>query len=123
MGISPLDIDEPLCYILASKISNTSVLDFDLEVYKTVATSTSAPGGGAGQEVLEAPTCRHQWLIETPAGPSSKGVCRLCGAQGEFQNYIEGSAWGYDISLEHLAGGPRIPTTSDIRDDGGLDEE
>ena len=122
MGISPIDIDEPLCYILASKISNTSVLDFDLEVYKTVATSTSAPGGGAGQEVLEAPTCRHQWLIETPAGPSSKGVCRLCGAQGEFQNYIEGSAWGYDISLEQLSGGSRLPTARQVKDDTDEDE-
>ena len=32
--------------------------------------------------------CRHHWVIESPAGPTSKGVCRLCGAQGEFKNYL-----------------------------------
>ena len=122
MGIRPLDINEPLCYILASNISNTSVLDFELEAYKTVTTSASAPGGGTGQEVLEAPTCRHQWLIETPAGPSSKGACRLCGEQREFQNYIEGSAWGYDISLEQLSGGSRLPTATQAKDDTDEDE-
>jgi hypothetical protein len=94
-----------------------------MEGFKRVETSISDQGAGIGSEVLQAPSCRHQWLIDTPAGPSSRGVCRLCGEERQFQNYIEGTSWGYDISLEQLAGGPRIPTTSDIRDDGGLDEE
>ena len=32
--------------------------------------------------------CRHYWVIESPAGRMSKGVCRLCGAQREFRNYL-----------------------------------
>lgn len=24
--------------------------------------------------------CRHHWLIESPHGPTSMGICRLCGA-------------------------------------------
>jgi len=59
----------------------------------------------------ETTACRHQWIIDSPAGPSSKGACRRCGAEREFMNYIEGSTWGgYDVSLEHLAGGARFPT-------------
>ena len=32
--------------------------------------------------------CRHYWMIETPAGRTSRGVCALCGAQQEFRNYL-----------------------------------
>lgn len=32
--------------------------------------------------------CRHFWVIETPNGPVSRGVCRLCGEKKEFSNYI-----------------------------------
>jgi hypothetical protein len=32
--------------------------------------------------------CRHYWIIESPGGPISKGVCRLCGAVSEFRNYV-----------------------------------
>ena len=60
--------------------------------------------------VEEAVACRHQWIIATPDGPSSKGTCRQCGGEREFMNYIEGSTWGYDVSLDHLAGGTRFPT-------------
>jgi hypothetical protein len=33
--------------------------------------------------------CHHYWILEIPAGPASKGVCKLCGAQKEFRNYIQ----------------------------------
>ena len=84
---------------------------------------TSLSDRGAGSEVLGAPTCRHQWLIDSPAGPSSKGVCSLCGEEKDFQNYIEGSSWGYDISLEQLAGGSRIPTQAATGDEKNLAED
>lgn len=29
--------------------------------------------------------CRHHWLIEPPDGPTSEGVCKLCGARREFR--------------------------------------
>ncbi len=32
--------------------------------------------------------CRHYWVIESPAGRTSRGVCSLCGAQREFKNYL-----------------------------------
>ena len=30
--------------------------------------------------------CQHHWLIEEPAGPTSHGVCKRCGAEREFFN-------------------------------------
>ncbi|MBI2831778.1 MAG: hypothetical protein HYX79_05940 [Chloroflexi bacterium] len=32
--------------------------------------------------------CCHFWMIESPNGPTSKGVCRFCGAEKEFNNSI-----------------------------------
>ena len=118
-----LDNGESLCYSRASHIV-IQWLGFGLkEGFKRVETSILGQGAGVGSEVLEAPSCRHQWLIDSPAGPSSSGVCRLCGEERQFQNYIEGTSWGYDISLEQLAGGSRIPTTRDMRGEKGTDEE
>ena len=30
--------------------------------------------------------CHHYWKIEAANGPQSKGVCKICGAEQEFQN-------------------------------------
>ena len=35
--------------------------------------------------------CAHHWMIETSQGPMSKGVCRLCGENREFNNSPEAS--------------------------------
>ncbi len=33
--------------------------------------------------------CAHHWQIETPAGETSLGVCKLCGATRAFANYSQ----------------------------------
>jgi len=33
--------------------------------------------------------CAHHWIIETPDGPISKGVCRLCGEERDFNNSMD----------------------------------
>lgn len=42
--------------------------------------------------VMERPVtrgiCRHHWLIEPPNGPTSKGVCKLCGEVKVFDNLL-----------------------------------
>jgi hypothetical protein len=30
--------------------------------------------------------CRHHWMLGSPVGELSKGVCKLCGALREFQS-------------------------------------
>ena len=32
--------------------------------------------------------CRHHWVIESPNGPMSLGVCKLCGTEREFRNSL-----------------------------------
>lgn len=42
--------------------------------------------------------CCHHWVIESPKGPTSKGVCKYCGAEREFFNYWGDFFWEDDIS-------------------------
>jgi len=66
--------------------------------------------------VVDAPVCGHQWMIDSPNGPQSRGVCRLCGAERSFQNFIEGSSWGYNVSLDQLRGdSDRLPVSTPER--------
>lgn len=51
--------------------------------------------------------CHHRWSIEYPEGPFSRGVCQRCGAQRDFQNYIEYSWWEED-SPPGLPGSPPL---------------
>ena len=44
----------------------------------------------------------HEWVIEAPNGPASNGKCDICGSTREFSNYVETSAWGYDISAGQI---------------------
>lgn len=37
--------------------------------------------------------CSHHWEIESPAGPSSSGRCKLCGVTSEFPNYADVAKW------------------------------
>ncbi|MEX2553782.1 MAG: hypothetical protein WD627_12375 [Actinomycetota bacterium] len=46
-----------------------------------------------GRSVLETPTCQHHWLIEAPEGPTSKGLCKKCGAEREFLNSLSNDLW------------------------------
>ena len=32
--------------------------------------------------------CAHHWMIEVSKGPTSKGVCKVCGQRKEFLNAI-----------------------------------
>ena len=45
----------------------------------------------------------HEWVIDAPNGPASSGKCDICGKTREFSNYVETSAWGYDISAGQIS--------------------
>ncbi len=38
--------------------------------------------------------CQHHWLIQAADGPTSPGVCRVCGEGRDFKNYVETATWG-----------------------------
>jgi len=37
--------------------------------------------------------CRHFWMIDRPNGPTSTGICQICGERGTFKNSMPGSGW------------------------------
>ncbi len=37
--------------------------------------------------------CPHHWIIESAAGPTSKGVCQHCGESREFENAPQVETW------------------------------
>lgn len=54
-------------------------------------------------EVQDRLGCQHHWLIDSPNGPVSRGICRACGEEREFQNYVEAAPFGH-LYLERVAG-------------------
>jgi hypothetical protein len=43
-------------------------------------------------------SCHHYWVIEMPKGPTSRGRCKFCGTEREFDN-LGPDSWRYgDIS-------------------------
>ena len=67
-----------------------------------------------GRDLQERPVCRHHWVIDSPAAPISKDVCRLSWEERDFRNYLENSSWGVEVSLDRLAGSSRLPAGVDI---------
>ncbi|HAI99433.1 MAG TPA: hypothetical protein DCL97_02065, partial [Dehalococcoidia bacterium] len=45
-------------------------------------------------EVDNVPACAHHWVIQPAMGPSSQGICQICGESKDFQNYVEAASWG-----------------------------
>ena len=61
----------------------------------------------------EVESCNHHWMIGAPEGPVSAGVCKNCGIDKEFKNYVEGSSWSSsDVSLDQL--GKSMGATRDV---------
>lgn len=44
----------------------------------------------AGTAVLEK-THAHRWVIEEARGPKSRGICKVCGEEKLFKNWLEDS--------------------------------
>ena len=57
--------------------------------------------------------CHHHWVIENPQGKTSKGVCKYCGEEKEFDNYWPNLWWDSDLASFLKPGG-----LSDIGSDG-----
>ena len=56
-------------------------------------------------------TCKHHWVIGPPEGPTSTGVCRLCGAKKEFENsYKAAVASAHDAAKDTVSGGKKMTT-------------
>jgi hypothetical protein len=69
------------------------------------------------------PRCVHHWVIETPSGTTSWGVCKICGDKREFQNYASDFIWEGDSIDSLQQGGWRKPVTELIRPPGEEKDE
>ena len=43
--------------------------------------------------------CPHYWVIDSPSGPTSRGMCKLCGQTKEFRNSTDDFPWEQDSWL------------------------
>jgi hypothetical protein len=51
----------------------------------------------------------HYWIIESPRGPTSRGICKFCGSTREFDNFGPDFRW-YGDTPELLV--PSLPEIS-----------
>jgi hypothetical protein len=60
--------------------------------------------------------CIHHWMIETPNGRESRGVCRSCGRKRAFANSTENVMWEQTNTLRNeLRSTLLIPKPTEIR--------
>ena len=53
----------------------------------------------APEKPITKDTCCHYWLIESANGPTSRGVCKFCGAEKQFNNSLLDSWWEGDLPM------------------------
>ncbi len=82
---------------------------------------TIASEDRVGRDEALSEECFHHWLIDSPSGPTSTGVCRLCGAEREFRNFLEGARWEDDSSSGQAAASVAVRPSASI--DASQDEE
>lgn len=44
--------------------------------------------------------CTHHWVIETPNGAASAGVCKRCGVSKQFTNSLENAGWDRGLEVD-----------------------
>lgn len=87
---------------------------------ETTTTTTTREAEGT-PVTRTAASCVHHWLIETPNGRESHGVCKRCGAKKAFTNSTEQVMWEQSNSLRNEFG--RTGYRSSKIDDVALADE
>ena len=81
-------------------VKHDSIIGGSIETYSEVgmvAVTEKSIISGDGQHPNQ---CSHHWVIDGAGGPTSKGICRLCGAEKDFKNYLEGARWDNDTNQD-----------------------
>jgi hypothetical protein len=68
----------------------------------------------APRKPAEESKCRHYWVIEDASGPTSRGVCKFCGAEREFYN-----SWPASSFVGRDTGVLGLPDLLDVESEGG----
>lgn len=72
------------------------------------------PAVDASQSTTET-TCVHHWVIDSPSGSTSMGVCRICGERRAFANYVSDFIFEGDSAESLPQGGWKKPVTELVR--------
>ena len=61
--------------------------------------------------------CAHHWIIESPNGRTSAGVCKRCGLSRNFANATENVMWEHTNTLRSspTSGLRNLPRPSEVR--------
>ncbi len=59
------------------------------------------------------PSCAHHWVIATPNGEMSRGVCKICGLEKEFPNAAEDWLWERNVPQSRWTGRADPSSVSD----------
>ena len=52
------------------------------------------------ENIVNLERCAHHWVIDSPSGPTSIGICKLCGDEQEFQNSLSDAGWEKESGSE-----------------------
>ena len=69
-------------------------------------------------DVPEQPECQHHWVIAKPSGPVSRGKCRVCGEEKDFQNFMENAPWSRAKGKRPAKDTNRTDEESAVEEDG-----
>ncbi len=61
--------------------------------------------------------CVHHWIIESPNGRTSAGICQRCGLNRDFANATENVMWEHTNTLRNspTSGLRSLPRPSEVR--------
>ncbi len=71
----------------------------------------------APRESISKIECKHYWMIEGARGPTSRGVCKFCGAEEEFYN-----SWPDFTAAKRNVNIMALPNLPDIEPDEEWDD-
>ena len=63
------------------------------------------------------PDCVHHWVIDSPAGSVSMGLCRVCSARRAFSNYVSDFIYEGDSADTLPQAGWKKPVTELVKPD------
>lgn len=66
-------------------------------------------------------SCRHHWVIQSPNGVTSRGVCKNCGTGRDFPNAAADATWNREGLGRWARGGASRPV--DIKRPKSKDED
>ncbi|MBI2886804.1 MAG: hypothetical protein HYY02_06315 [Chloroflexi bacterium] len=70
------------------------------------------------QSIFREGQCQHYWVLESPSGEFSRGVCKYCGKARGFKNATQDFVWeeerAADMAFWSTGDVPKLLESSDL---------